>query len=262
MYGFEVCGTDTPYKSWGWAGALPPEWVDAAALRQTVEVAQLPSNSMMRQMGLWPVLKVPLASEEVQLLVGAGMARTADSPTAAKAQLNADASSAEPLALGMLRLRVLDLSVAMPAGGGLSGTLPASYAALEQLQVLILSGHTFNGSLPASWTRLEQLRVFDISHNSITCSLPAWYSSMRQLTVFKANDNQLKRSASGPPEFFEFLFGPTSKLQCLSVAGNKEELLDAAAAAKIAAKAQQRWPPVSLATNEPASSLCDAESWK
>jgi hypothetical protein len=125
------------------------------------------------------------------------------------------------------------------------------------VQVLMLAGHTFNGTLPASWTRLEQLRVLDVSNNSLTGSLPAWYSSMRQLVIFKANDNQLTRSASGPPEFFEFLLGPTSKMQCLSVASNKDMLLDAPTAAKLVSKAQQRWPPVPLEINQPASSPCD-----
>jgi hypothetical protein len=129
------------------------------------------------------------------------------------------------------------------------------------LQVLNLAGHSFDGTLPAAWTRLEQLRVLDISNNNLSGSLPAWYSSMRQLAIFKANGNQLSRSASGSPEFYELLLGPSSRLQCLSVGDNKDMLLDATTSAKLAAKAQQRLPAMPLAMNEPSSALCDPAPW-
>jgi hypothetical protein len=130
------------------------------------------------------------------------------------------------------------------------------------LQVLILSGHDFSSSLPAAWTRLQQLRVLDISRNSLTGSLPSWYVSMRQLAVLKVHGNKLERAADDAPEFYEALLGPSSKLQCLSVADNAEVLVDAATATRLAAKARQRTPAVPLQINKPSSSLCDPAAYK
>jgi hypothetical protein len=129
------------------------------------------------------------------------------------------------------------------------------------LQVLNLAGHSFSGSLPASWTRLEQLQVLDVSRNSLSGSLPSWYSSMRQLAVLKVHDNQLERAADSAPEFYEALLGPSSKLQCISVAGNRDVLVDAATAARLAAKARQRVPAVPLQINQPGSRLCDPAAY-
>jgi hypothetical protein len=130
------------------------------------------------------------------------------------------------------------------------------------LQVLMLSGHSFSSTLPAAWTRLQQLRVLDVSRNSLTGSLPSWYVSMRQLAVLKVDNNKLQRAADYTPEFYEGLLGPSSKLQCLSVADNAEVLVDAAAAARLVAKARQRTPAVPLRIIEPGSSLCDAAPYK
>ncbi|WIA23164.1 hypothetical protein OEZ86_010058 [Tetradesmus obliquus] len=170
-----------------------------------------------------------------------------------------------PPAWGLLkleRLRVLDLSLSAPGRGGLGGALPAAFAQLEQLQVLVLSGHNFNGSLPQAWTRLSQLRVLDVSRNSLTGSLPKWYASMLQLAVLKVHDNQLVPATSGSPEFFEYLVGDGLKLQCLCVGNNSGVLLDAAKAAELKRRAQASSPPAQLVIDQPTDRLCVAQAWQ
>jgi hypothetical protein len=318
----------------GLSGSLPLQWADALALSQVLDETQAWAKLMLQA--------------DAAILLGAGTADAVHMHDAGDSQ-----AVAQPRALGMSRLRVLDLGTAAPVRGGLTGALPGSFAALEQLQVsavlfqywqvkfctvdarrfylnsasavisatagtihsqteclqvcvvahlcagcppftiyqsratvnaaaglyislrglqhctlftslqvLVLAGHHISGTLPPAWTRLEQLRVLDVSHNSLTGSLPAWYSSMQQLAVLKVNDNQLVKTEAGAPEFYEFLLGAASKLQCLSVAGNKDTLLSATTAARLLSKAQQRSPVVPLDINAPDSSLCDPEPWK
>jgi hypothetical protein len=129
------------------------------------------------------------------------------------------------------------------------------------VQVLMLAGHSFSGTLPPSWTRLQQLRVLDLSRNSLSGSLPAWYVSMWQLAVLAVHDNQLVASGSAV-EFYEYLLGDGSQLQCLCVAGNAGQLVDAAAAARLQGKAQARKPPVALVIDAPYSRMCDPSPWK
>jgi hypothetical protein len=100
-------------------GGLPPQWADVTALQQAA-----------------------LAVGAVSLEAKAGEARAT---AASHAIPVSDAVGGMPAsfqqhlmqssALGMQRLRVLDLSVSGPSRGGLTGGLPASFAQLEQLQV-------------------------------------------------------------------------------------------------------------------------------
>uniref|UniRef100_A0A383W896 Uncharacterized protein n=1 Tax=Tetradesmus obliquus TaxID=3088 RepID=A0A383W896_TETOB len=222
-------------------GGLPPEWADAAA--QQKAAAALAASLEAR--------------------AASAVAVPASAASEAEAEQNGtDSVAAQPVVLGMQRLRVLDLSVAGPGRGGLSGALPAAFAQLEQLQVLVLSGHNFSGSLPPAWTRLSQLRVLDVSRNSLTGSLPKWYASMLQLAVLKVHDNQLVPAASGSSEFFEYLVGDGLKLQCLCVANNSGVLLDAAKAVELKRRAQASSPPAQLVIDEPTDRLCDAQAWK
>jgi hypothetical protein len=85
---------------------------------------------------------------------------------------------------------------------------------------------------------------------------------MWQLAVLKVHDNKLEPSGSGALEFYEYLLGDGSQLQCLCVAGNAGELVDAAAAARLQSKALARQPPVPLVVDAPDSSACDPASWK
>ncbi|WIA30406.1 hypothetical protein OEZ86_000491 [Tetradesmus obliquus] len=163
-----------------------------------------------------------------------------------------------PVTWGLLNLEVLE----EPGRGGLAGSLPGSFAAMTQLQVLMLSGHAFNGTLPPSWTRLQQLRVLDLSRNSLGGNLPSWYVSMRKLAVLKVQNNRLMPSGSSTWEFYEYLLAGGTQLQCLCVAGNAVELVDAAAAARLQGKAQGRKPPVELVIDAPGSSACDPAPFK
>jgi hypothetical protein len=130
------------------------------------------------------------------------------------------------------------------------------------LQVLMLAGHNFSSSLPAAWARLQHLRALDISHNSLTGSFPLVFSSMRQLAVLRVHSNQLVRAAGTLPDPWEFMFGDGSRLQCLSVAGNSEQLVDEAATARFKRMAAERRPLVPLEINAPDSSACDPVPWK
>jgi hypothetical protein len=126
--------------------------------------------------------------------------------------------------------------------------------------VLNLAGHSFSGTLPTSWAYLKQLKVLDASRNSLTGSLPIYYTSMQQLAILRVHSNQLARAADNAPEFYELLLGDDSKLQCICVDGNQQDLMSGAEAARLLLKAKQRAPPVPLALNEPDNSLCNTNS--
>jgi hypothetical protein len=130
------------------------------------------------------------------------------------------------------------------------------------LQVLMLAGHNFSSTLPASWTRLQQLRVLDVARNRLTGSIPTEYNSMRQLAVLRLHNNQLVHATGNLPDPWEFMFGDGTKLQCLSVAGNAQLLVDEAAAARFKQKATERRPMLPLEVNAPEHSACDATPWK
>jgi hypothetical protein len=97
----------------GLTGVLPLEWADAAALQQA-----------------WHAAVSVSAAAAPDLELGSTAARPAAGAAAA-----AQIAAAQPNALGLQQLRVLDLSVSGPGKGGLTGTLPGSYAAMDQLQV-------------------------------------------------------------------------------------------------------------------------------
>jgi hypothetical protein len=129
-------------------------------------------------------------------------------------------------------------------------------------QVLNLAGHNFIGTLPTAWVRLKQLHVLDVSHNSLTGSVPAVYNGMRQLAVLRVHNNQLVRAADDVGEAWEFMLGDGSRLQCLCVASNKEQLVDEAAASRLSRMAASRAPPVPLEVNRPDSEACNPALWK
>jgi hypothetical protein len=95
----------------GITGTLPREWADALALERA-------------------------ASSWSASLEGRGLAAAAT--TAQKARevdVSLKLAGVALVALGFQQLRVLDMSVSGPAKGGLRGTLPEIFAALERLQV-------------------------------------------------------------------------------------------------------------------------------
>jgi hypothetical protein len=103
----------------GISGVLPREWADAMALRQAA---------------------VSLSASQEAKSVVTPVAMTAAALESGVAAVGSDAASAQPAALAMQRLRVLDLSVVGPGKGGLTGALPETFAALEQLQVSFVLG--------------------------------------------------------------------------------------------------------------------------
>jgi hypothetical protein len=83
----------------GLTGGLPSEWADASALQRARKA------------------------------VASGTA------ILSSATARVQPASGQPGPLGLLQLRVLDVSVLGPGRGGLTGTLPGSFAAMTQLQV-------------------------------------------------------------------------------------------------------------------------------
>jgi hypothetical protein len=114
----------------GLTGVLPSEWVDAASLQQAAEALQLPSKTTLQTRSSTSSITITAPREPSMVAMPGSAAPVAEKP------VGAASAWAEP-SLGMLRLRVLDLSTKALTRGGLTGTLPASYAALEQLQVMI-----------------------------------------------------------------------------------------------------------------------------
>jgi hypothetical protein len=88
----------------GLTGGLPSEWADASALQRKAAMSSTGTETA-----------------------------ASDGPAAAAARLQP--ASGQPGPLGLLQLRVLDLSVSTPGRGGLTGPLPGSFAAMTQLQV-------------------------------------------------------------------------------------------------------------------------------
>uniref|UniRef100_A0A383VUL3 Leucine-rich repeat-containing N-terminal plant-type domain-containing protein n=1 Tax=Tetradesmus obliquus TaxID=3088 RepID=A0A383VUL3_TETOB len=220
------------------SGELPREWTDAAALRQAAAAA---ASSTLLDLVQWN------GASPQSKVAGEAVVQSLPQP-AARA--------------GLAKLRVLDLSVSGSSTGKISGSQLDNFSAFEQLQVLLLAGHNFSSTLPPAWTRLQQLRVLDVSHNSLTGSIPYVYISMRQLAVLRVHNNQLVRAAGDLPDPWELMLGDGSKLQCLSVAGNKELLVDEAAAARLIQKAAERGPPLPLEVNAPGSAACNPTPWK
>jgi hypothetical protein len=121
-------------------GVLPSEWADASALQRVGK-----ANVLTALKG-----RTTTASEK-----GPMAAAAAAAIRAARVQLTAD----QPGQLGLLQLRVLDLSVSGPGKGGLTGTIPRSFAAMARLQV--------------SARTVEDRAAAAVDHSELTGRLPA-----------------------------------------------------------------------------------------
>lgn len=71
----------------------------------------------------------------------------------------------------------------------LTGPLPGSWSALDQLAVLRLSENSLAGTLPVEWSTLDQLAVLWLSENSLTGTLPVEWSTLDQLAVLRLSAN-------------------------------------------------------------------------
>lgn len=98
----------------------------------------------------------------------------------------------------MSALQELDLST-----NYLTGTIPPQLGSLANLQSLILGyngftdvGKVLGGRLPASFARLSQLRMLMLEHNALTGSLPQLCSSLPQLEAISLRNNLLTGSAT------------------------------------------------------------------
>lgn len=89
---------------------------------------------------------------------------------------------------GLPALTTLDLSKA-----GLSGTLPARYAALRQLERLSLSGCTFSGGIPDGWgTGLPNLGTLALTGCKVSGTLPSSLSQLQSLAALNLTGNNLR----------------------------------------------------------------------
>jgi hypothetical protein len=107
----------------GLTGSLPKEWADAGALQRARAAAAAAdaAHSITDEIAATSMA----AASSAQELAAAGGTASATAST----QSALDQSEL----LGMLQLRVLDLSGS--SKGGLTGTLPGNFAAMKQLQV-------------------------------------------------------------------------------------------------------------------------------
>lgn len=95
----------------------------------------------------------------------------------------ADAGLRLPTLEPLARLTALE-TVLLTGNSAVNATLPASWAALRQLEVADLSGAGVPGSLPAQWSALAgSLRQLRLSGNALTGTLPASWGELRQLTT-------------------------------------------------------------------------------
>jgi hypothetical protein len=111
----------------GLTGSLPKEWADAGALQRARAAAAAAAADVARS--ITEEMSAMTAAAPAQEWTAAG--RTSTTSATTSAQLSAD----QPGLLVMLQLRVLDLSMLGASKGGLTGTLPGSFANMQQLQV-------------------------------------------------------------------------------------------------------------------------------
>ena len=76
-----------------------------------------------------------------------------------------------------LHVRELSLSSC-----GLSGTLPASFAALPVLTLLYVNNNEFSGSFPAAWTAMDSVIQLMITGSGLTGTLPPRIGAMQSLS--------------------------------------------------------------------------------
>ena len=63
----------------------------------------------------------------------------------------------------------------------LTGTLPASWAALTKLDLLILTGNSLSGSLPMEWSNMTQLSTVYLDNNRLSGSVPKSWGGLNEL---------------------------------------------------------------------------------
>jgi hypothetical protein len=83
----------------------------------------------------------------------------------------------------------------------LSGTLPASWSGMKELNILGLNDNAFSGSLPAQWSAMRKLVNFRLHDNVFDGSLPATWATMSNLDLLFLRNNFLKSSI--PPVWFD-----------------------------------------------------------
>ncbi|WIA11339.1 hypothetical protein OEZ85_011462 [Tetradesmus obliquus] len=150
--------------------------------------------------------------------------------------------------LGMLKLRQLALN-----GNSLSGSLPAKYAHMTDLQVVNLSNNKLTCSIPLSFASLTKLTVLGLGHNQLQGPLPAAFVSLRQLAALDVSSNMLNGSSQSS---LRLMAGPGFLLQCLLLDNNADVLLTEEGRRELVTKNEARIPQTGLAINDFSSPLC------
>jgi hypothetical protein len=86
-------------------------------------------------------------------------------------------------------VKVVSINLAMNA---LTGTFPAHYGQLTQLQELYLLNTSLQGTIPQAWSNLANLAIIDVSNTKACGNLPAWdKTSMPTLQYMHFTGNSL-----------------------------------------------------------------------
>jgi len=96
---------------------------------------------------------------------------------------------------------------------GLTGTIPASLGELSQLTVLHFESNLFNGTIPSALGNLSRLTVLIATYNKLTGTLPSSLGQLSQLRTLYVDSNELRGS-------IPYSFGNMSSLQQLSLSSN------------------------------------------
>ncbi|KAI8465939.1 MAG: hypothetical protein J3K34DRAFT_486177 [Monoraphidium minutum] len=95
-----------------------------------------------------------------------------------------------PPAAALVNLKQLKIFEA--ASANLTGTLPADWSALRQLEEVVLPYGRLQGTLPRQWANLGKLKKLFLFNNQLTGSLPPeWGQGMASVELFAVQNNKL-----------------------------------------------------------------------
>lgn len=97
---------------------------------------------------------------------------------------------------------------------GVSGSVPADWGALVQLEEIVAVNLSLTGNLPSAWSRLRNLKYLELSQNKLTGQLPDSFQNLRQLVILVVFDNQLTGTLPA-------WLGELKQLEFLYLGGNK-----------------------------------------
>ncbi|WIA14567.1 hypothetical protein OEZ85_003084 [Tetradesmus obliquus] len=97
---------------------------------------------------------------------------------------------------------------------GITGTLPADWSQLRQLQDVRVSETSLYGSMPSSWGSLTKMRVFYLWANQLTGAIPKTFGALTSMQDLRLSKNRLVGSIPSS-------LGKLTNLQVLYLWGNQ-----------------------------------------